>query len=246
MKNKIKEFDIKVKKNLNKMNRDKKLFKKSLNWMIHADKYKYTYNFQWAGIPVIKFPNDLVALQEIISKVKPDVIIETGVAHGGSVVFSASMLQLYSSKSSFVVGIDIDIRKHNLTRLKKNKFYNRLKLIEGSSTAPEVIHKVKKLIKGKKKIMVFLDSNHTYQHVKDEINIYKDLVTKNSYLVVEDTFSEYFPKGYYSNRPWDVGNNPMIALKEFLQQNKNFVVDKEICSKLQITETFDGYLKKIK
>lgn len=246
MKNKIKEFDIKVKKNLNKMNRDKKLFKKSLNWMIHADKYKYTYNFQWAGIPVIKFPNDLVALQEIISKVKPDVIIETGVAHGGSVVFSASMLQLYSSKSSFVVGIDIDIRKHNLTRLKKNKFYNRLKLIEGSSTAPDVIHKVKKLIKGKKKIMVFLDSNHTYQHVKDEINIYKDLVTKNSYLVVEDTFSEYFPKGYYSNRPWDVGNNPMIALKEFLQQNKNFVVDREICSKLQITETFDGYLKKIK
>ena len=97
MKNKIKEFDIKVKKNLNKMNRDKKLFKKSLNWMIHADKYKYTYNFQWAGIPVIKFPNDLVALQEIISKVKPDVIIETGVAHGGSVVFSASMLELYSS-----------------------------------------------------------------------------------------------------------------------------------------------------
>ena len=246
MKNKIKEFDIKVKKNLNKMNRDKKLFKKSLNWMIHADKYKYTYNFQWAGIPVIKFPNDLVALQEIISKVKPDVIIETGVAHGGSVVFSASMLELYSSKSSFVVGIDIDIRKHNLSRLKKNKFYNRLKLIEGSSTAPEVIHKVKKLIKGKKKIMVFLDSNHTYQHVKDEINIYKDLVTKNSYLVVEDTFSEFFPKGYYSNRPWDVGNNPMIALKEFLQQNKNFVVDKDICSKLQITETFDGYLKKIK
>lgn len=246
MKNKIKEFDLKVKENLIKMNRDKKLFKKSLNWMVHADKYKYTYNFKWAGIPVIKFPNDLVVLQEIISKVKPDVIIETGVAHGGSVVFSASMLQLYSSKSSFVIGIDIDIRKHNLTRLKKNKFYNRLKLIEGSSTAPEVIYKVKKLIKGKKKIMVFLDSNHTYQHVKDEINIYKDLVTKNSYLVVEDTFSEYFPKGYYSNRPWDVGNNPMIALKEFLKQNKNFIVDREICSKLQITETFDGYLKKIK
>lgn len=242
----IKQFDTKVKKNTKNMSKDTALFKKSVDWMIHADKYKYTYNFQWAGIPVIKFPNDLVALQEIISKVKPDVIIETGVAHGGSVIFSASMLQLYSSKSSFVIGIDIDIRKHNLTRLKKNKFYNKLKLIEGSSTAPEVIHKVKKLIKGKKKIMVFLDSNHTYQHVKDEINIYKDLVTKNSYLVVEDTFSEYFPKGYYSNRPWDVGNNPMIALKEFLRQNKNFVIDREICSKLQITETFDGYLKKIK
>ena len=194
----------------------------------------------------MEFPNDMVALQEIISKVKPDVIIETGVAHGGSVVFSASMLELFSSKGSFVIGIDIDIRKHNLVRLKKNRFYNRLKLIEGSSTATEVVQKVKKLIKGKKKIMVCLDSNHTYQHVKDEINIYKNFVTKNSYLVVEDTFSEYFPKGYYSNRPWDVGNNPMTALREFLGQNKNFKIDKEICSKLQITETFDGYLKKVK
>jgi cephalosporin hydroxylase len=246
MKNKIKEFDLKVQKNLNKMSRDKKLFKKSLNWMIHADKYKYTYNFQWAGIPVIKFPNDLVVLQEIISKVKPDVIIETGVAHGGSVVFSASMLQLYSSKSSFVIGIDIDIRKHNLIRLKKNKFYKKLRLIEGSSTCPGVIKKIKRYIKGKKKIMVFLDSNHSYEHVKNEIEIYKNLVSKNSYLVVGDTFSEYFPKGYYSNRPWDVGNNPMIALKEFLKKDKNFEIDKKICSKLQITETFDGYLKRIK
>ena len=227
------------------MSKDKSLFKKSIDWMLHADKYKYTYNFEWAGIPIIKFPNDLMVLQEIISKVQPDVIIETGVAHGGSVVFSASMLQLYSKKNAFVIGVDIDIRKHNHDRLKKNKFYKKLKLIEGSSTSPDVIKKIKKLIKGKK-VMVFLDSNHTYEHVKNEIEIYKDLVTKNSYLVVEDTFSEYFPKGYYSNRPWDVGNNPMIALKEFLKTNKNFEIDKKICSKLQITETFDGYLKKIK
>lgn len=227
------------------MSKDKSLFKKSIDWMLHADKYKYTYNFEWAGIPIIKFPNDLMVLQEIISKVQPDVIIETGVAHGGSVVFSASMLQLYSKKNAFVIGVDIDIRKHNHDRLKKNKFYKKLKLIEGSSTSPDVIKKIKKLIKGKK-VMVFLDSNHTYGHVKNEIEIYKDLVTKNSYLVVEDTFSEYFPKGYYSNRPWDVGNNPMIALKEFLKTNKNFEIDKKICSKLQITETFDGYLKKIK
>ena len=151
MKNKIKEFDLKVKKNLKNMSKDKKLFKKSIDWMLHADKYKYTYNFQWAGIPVIKFPNDLIVLQEVISKVKPDVIIETGVAHGGSLVFSASMLELFGPKNSFVIGIDIDIRKHNLERLKKNKFYNRLKLIEGSSTAPDVIQKVKKLIKNKKK-----------------------------------------------------------------------------------------------
>ena len=246
MHTKIKQFNNQVKRNLKKMDGDKKLFKKSIDWMLHADKYKFTYNFEWAGIPIIKFPNDLMVLQEIISKVKPDVIIETGIAHGGSIVFSASMLELYCEKKSFVIGIDIDIRKHNLDRLKKNKFFNKLKLIEGSSTSDDTISKVKKLIKGKKKVMVFLDSSHTYEHVKNEINIYKDLVSKNSYLVVEDTFSEYFPKGYYRDRPWDVGNNPMIALKEFLKDNKNFIIDKEICSKLQITETFDGYLKKIK
>ena len=242
----IKKFNQQVSKNLNKMSKDKTLFEKSIDWMIHADKYKYTYNFKWAGIPIIKFPNDLMVLQEIISDVKPDVIIETGVAHGGSIVFSASMQKLYCSKNSFVLGIDIDIRKHNLNRLKKNLFFNKLKLLEGSSTSPEIIDKVKKLIKNKKKVMVFLDSNHTYEHVKNEINIYKNFVTKNSYLVVEDTFSEFFPKNYYSNRPWDVGNNPMIALREFLKKDKNFIIDKDICDKLQITETFDGYLKKIK
>ena len=241
----IKTFNNQVDRNLKKMSIDKSLFKKSIDWMLHADKYKYTYNFEWAGIPIIKFPNDLMVLQEIISKVQPDVIIETGVAHGGSVIFSASMLQLYSKKNAFVIGIDIDIRKHNHDRLKKNKFYKKLKLIEGSSTSPDVIKKIKRLTKGKK-VMVCLDSNHTYEHVKNEIELYKDLVSKNSYLVVEDTFSEYFPKGYYSNRPWDVGNNPMIALKEFLKTNKNFQIEKKICSKLQITETFDGYLKKIK
>lgn len=242
----IKQFDNRVKKNTKKMSKDTALFKKSVAWMLHADKYKYTYNFKWAGIPIIKFPNDLMVLQEIISDVQPDVIIETGVAHGGSIIFSASMQHLYCKKNSFVIGIDIDIRKHNLKRLKKSKFFNRIKLIEGSSTSPDVIKKVKKLIKGKKKVMVCLDSNHTYEHVKNEIEIYKNFITKNSYMIVEDTFSEYFPKNYYSNRPWDVGNNPMIALREFLKKEKKFIIDREICDKLQITETFDGYLKKIK
>ena len=170
----IKSFNNQVDKNLTNMSKDKILFKKSIDWMLHADKYKYTYNFEWAGIPIIKFPNDLMVLQEIISNVKPDVIIETGVAHGGSVVFSASMLQLYSKKNSFVIGIDIDIRKHNHDRLKKNKFYKKLKLIEGSSTSLEVINKIKKLIKGKK-VMVCLDSNHTYEHVKYEFLLTKSL-----------------------------------------------------------------------
>lgn len=242
---KIIKFNNQVKNNLRKMKKDQKLFKKSIDWMVSADKYKYTYNFQWAGVPVIKFPNDLVVLQEIISKVKPDVIIETGVAHGGSVIFSATMLELFSKKEAFVIGIDVDIRRHNYERLKKHKFFNKLKLIEGSSTGVKTVKIIKKLIKNKK-VMVFLDSNHTYKHVRDEINIYKHFVSKNSYLVVGDTFTEYFPKGYYKNRPWDVGNNPMTALVEFLKNNNNFKIDQDICAKLQITETFDGYLKKIK
>ena len=139
---KIIKFNNQVKNNLRKMKKDQKLFKKSIDWMVSADKYKYTYNFQWAGVPVIKFPNDLVVLQEIISKVKPDVIIETGVAHGGSVIFSATMLELFSKKEAFVIGIDVDIRRHNYERLKKHKFFNKLKLIEGSSTSVKTVKTV--------------------------------------------------------------------------------------------------------
>ena len=248
MKNKnsvLKKFKEKVNRNIRLMSKDKVLKKKSIDWMLHADKYLYTYNYRWMGIPIIKFPNDILALQEIIWKVKPDVIIETGIAHGGSIVFSATMLDLIG-KDGLVIGIDIDIRNHNRLEIEKSKFFNRIKMIEGSSISKKIISKIKKLIKPNSKVMVFLDSNHTYSHVKKEIEIYSKIVTKNSYLVVEDTFTEFFPKNHFSNRPWDVGNNPLIAIKEFLKKNKNFKIDKKLNNKLSITETFDGYLKKIK
>lgn len=241
----LKNFKKKVDKNIKLMSQDKNLKKKSIDWMLHADKYKYTYNFRWMGIPIIKFPNDILALQEIIWKVKPDVIIETGIAHGGSIIFSATMLELIG-KDGLVIGVDIDIRKHNRVEIEKSKFYKRIKMFEGSSVSKKIIKKIKSLIKPKSKVMVFLDSNHTYPHVMKEIEIYSKLVTKNSYLVVEDTFTEFFPKNYFSNRPWDVGNNPLIAINEFLKKNKNFKIDKNLNEKLSITETFDGYLKKIK
>lgn len=241
----LKKFQKNVDKNIRSMSSDLELKKKSIDWMLHADKYKYTYNYRWMGIPIIKFPNDIVALQEIIWKVKPDIIIETGIAHGGSLIFSATMMELIGNKGK-VIGVDIDIRKHNRIEIEKSKFNNNIVMLEGSSVSQKIIKKIKSFIKQGNKVMVFLDSNHTYSHVKKEIEIYSKLVTKNSYLVVEDTFTEFFPKNYFSNRPWDVGNNPMIAIREFLKKNDNYKIDKSLNNKLSITETFDGYLKKIK
>ena len=241
----LKNFQKKVEKNIKLMSLDHELKKKSIDWMVHADKYRYTYNYRWMGIPVIKFPNDIVALQEIIWKVKPDIIIETGIAHGGSIIFSATMMELIGNQG-LVIGVDIDIRKHNRIEIEKSKFNKSIKMIEGSSVSQKTIKIIKNFIKKDTKVMVFLDTNHTYSHVKKEIELYSKLVTKNSYLVVEDSFSEFFPKNHFKNRPVDVGNNPMIAIKEFLQKNKNFKIDRKLNDKLSITETFDGYLKKIK
>lgn len=241
----IKQFENERKEAIKKMSKDEELKKKSLDWMIHSDKYKYSYNFSWLGRPIIKYPQDIVALQEVIWKVKPDLIIETGIAHGGSIILSASILELIGGDGE-VLGIDIDIRKHNRKEIENHRMFKRITMIEGSSTDMEVFKKVEKFAKGKSKIMVCLDSLHTHEHVIKELELYSKLVSVDSYLVLPDTFIEYFPKGYYSNRPWDVGNNPMTALQEFLRKHDNFVVDYEVVDKLLITEGFDGYLKRIK
>lgn len=225
------------------MSKDEELQRKSLDWMLHADKYKYTYNFQWLGRPIIKFPSDIVVSQEIIWQVKPDLIIETGIAHGGSIVFSASMMELLGGAGR-VVGIDIDIRAHNRREIEAHPMAKRITMIEGSSTAPEVLAQVREIAKDRERVMVFLDSLHTHEHVARELELYAPLVSVGSYLVLPDTFIEHFPKGYYADRPWDVGNNPMTAMRDFLQRNPNFEIDKETCGKLAITEAIDGYLKR--
>jgi cephalosporin hydroxylase len=239
----IKQFREERAADIDRMAHDEELRKKSLDWMIHADKYKYTYNFSWLGRPIIKFPNDIIIIQEIIWSVKPDLIIETGIAHGGSLILSASMLELIGG-DGLVLGIDIDIRAHNRRAIEQHPMYKRIKMIEGSSVDPVIIEQVGRHVEGRKSVMVFLDSLHTHAHVAKELELYSPYVTPGSYLVLPDTFIEYFPKGYYSaNRPWDVGNNPMTALKEFLAGNDCFVIDREVCEKLMITEAFDGYLK---
>ena len=241
----IEEFKRERVRAVQEMSKDQELRNKSLEWMLHADKYKYTYNYTWLGRPIIKYPNDIVLMQEIIWDVKPDLIVETGIAHGGSIIFSASMLELIGGDGQ-VVAVDIDIREHNRKEIEKHPMCKRITMFEGSSISEEIINKVRRIAETKERVMVFLDSSHTHKHVSKELELYSPLVTVGSYLVLPDTFIEYFPKGHYSNRPWDVGNNPMTALREFLSRSNNFITDDERGNKLMITEAFDGYLKRVK
>jgi len=242
--NPIKSFDLERDKNIRKLGKNKNLKNLVLKFIIDSSKYKYSYNFDWLGRPIIQIPQDIIALQEIIWKTKPDLIIETGIAHGGGLIFYASMLELIDKGE--VLGIDIDIREYNRREIEKHKMAKRIKMIEGSSTDEKVIKEVEKIVKRHKKVLVCLDSLHTHKHVLKELELYSPFVSKGSYLVVFDTIVEYFPKGFFKDRPWDKGNNPLTAVKEFLKHNKNFVVDKEIENKLLITSAPGGFLKRIK
>jgi cephalosporin hydroxylase len=241
----IKKFEEERAADILAMSQDEELKKLSLEWMLQADKYKYNYNFRWLGRPIIKFPNDIVIMQEIIWEVKPDLIIETGIAHGGSIIFSASMLELLGGDGQ-VVAVDIDIRPHNRKEIEKHPLYKRITMFEGDSTSPEIVSSLRDIAQTKSKVMVFLDSLHTHEHALKEMDLYAPMVSVGSYLVLPDTFIEYFPKGYYADRPWDVGNNPLTAIREFMAKNDDFIIDREKSSKLMITEAFDAYLKRIK
>jgi len=199
------------------------------------------------GRPIIQYPQDIIALQEIIWKVQPELIIETGIAHGGSLIFSASMLQIIGKGK--VIGVDIDIRKHNRIEIEKHPMFKRIKMIEGSSIDEKIVKKVYELVKNKKRILVILDSNHSHDHVLKEMELYSPLVKKNSYLIVFDTVIEDISpisKSSHKKRPWGKGNNPKTAVKHFLKNNTRFVNDVEIENKLMITVGPCGYLKCIK
>ncbi|MBS1921747.1 MAG: cephalosporin hydroxylase family protein [Bacteroidetes bacterium] len=229
-----------------KMIQDAELKKKSLDWMLHSDKYKYTYNFSWMGRPVIKYPQDIMAMQELIWQVQPDLIIETGIAHGGSIIFSASMLELLGNDGK-VIAVDIDIRKHNRDEIEKHPMMKRITMLEGSSIDEKIVKQITDYSKNFKKVMVALDSNHSHDHVFRELELYSPLVSMDSYILLPDTFVEFFPKGYVKDRPWDVGNNPYTAMEAFLKTTDQFVKDEAITNKLLITEAFGGgYLRRVK
>jgi cephalosporin hydroxylase len=223
------------------MNKDTKFVTAGKNWFQDSWDYEYVYHFTWLGLPIIQLPQDIIALQEIIWKVKPDLIIETGVARGGSVIFSASLLHLLGCGE--VVGIDIDIRKNNRRTIENHPLSKKITLIEGSSISKKVMNRVQKIAKNKKRILVFLDSHHSHDHVLKELKLYSPLVGKGSYLVVFDTLVEEFPKNFFKNRPWNVGNNPQTAVHEFLKGNSRFKIDKSIDKKLVISSNPSGFLK---
>jgi len=231
--------------NINQLGESHELKKIAIDFIEKTTPNQYSYNFSWMGRPIIAFPQDMIAMQELIWKIKPDLIIETGIAHGGSIVYYASLLELIG-KDGLVVGIDIDIRKHNRDLIEKHPMMKRIQMIEGSSTDPEIIKKISRIVDTKKTVMVCLDSNHTHNHVLEELKSYSPFVTIGSYCVVFDTIIENMPKNMFSNRSWSKGNNPMTAIHEYLKTHPEFKIDKTIQNKLLITVAPNGYLEKIK
>lgn len=209
---------------------------------------KYSYNFSWLGRPIIQYPQDMIAMQELLWEVKPDLIIETGIAHGGSLIFYASILELIATctgQQGEVLGIDIDIRSHNRKAIEEHPMFKRISMIQGSSIAPEIVAQVIEKAKGKKRILVCLDSNHTHDHALAELEAYAQLTSVGSYCVVFDTLIEDMGEGAYPDRPWGVGNNPKTAVWEYLKTHSEFEIDKSIDHKLLISVAPDGYLKRV-
>ncbi len=241
----MKTFEEEKKEYIEQLVNDEKLKEDSIDWLSNASVHKYSYNFSWMGRPIIQFPQDMIAMQEIVWGVKPQLIIETGIAHGGSLVYYASLLELLGGEGR-VLGIDIDIREHNRIEIEKHSMTKRIKMIQGSSIDEKIVAEAYKFAKKKSPIIVVLDSNHIHEHVLSELKAYAPLVGKGSYLVVFDTVIEDMPTDFFQDRPWGKGNNPKTAVWEFLKNNDRFEIDKNMNGKLLITVAPDGYLKCIK
>lgn len=220
---------------------------------------KYSYNFAWMSRPIIQYPQDVVAMQELIWEVRPDLIVETGIAHGGSLVLSASMLALLDMADAIeaatafdpsqsrrkVVGVDIDIRAHNREAIESHPMASRIQMIQGSSVDPDVIAEVRGIANGYQRVLVCLDSNHTHAHVLAELEAYAPLVSVGSYCVVFDTLVEDLPADMFPDRPWGPGNNPKTAVWAYLDHHPEFQISRGIQEKLLITVAPDGYLKRV-
>jgi len=223
---------------------DKDLQKRALDFVIESDKYGYAYQWTWLDLPIIQLPPDILATQEIIWACKPDVIIETGIAWGGSVVMYASLMQLYGRGK--VVAVDLNLYDHVANQIMGYQFSERIHLLQGSSTNAGLFARVMNYIEPGQSVMVLLDSNHTHQHVLDELRLYAPLVTKGQYLVVSDTIVEDIPPQAHRPRPWGPGNNPKTALRQYLTETDRFEEDEYINDKVLTTFTPNGYLRCVK
>jgi cephalosporin hydroxylase len=231
----------------------------SRQWMEESIRGRYSYCFRSLGRPVIQYPQDIVAMQELVWEVQPDLIIETGIAHGGSLILSASMLAMLdmcdaiaegrtldpAKSERLVLGVDIDIRPHNRAAIEAHPMASRIRMIQGSSIDETIVAQVRRIASGFEKVLVCLDSNHTHDHVLAELKAYAPLVTSGSYCVVFDTVVEDLPADFFSDRPWSPGNNPKTAVWEFLKSHPEFEIDRKTQHKLLLTAAPDGYLRRI-
>ena len=255
----VKLFQEEVKQNIDALGQDAHLMDMTLAWIERSNAHRYTYNFSWLGRPVIQSPQDMVAVQELIWQVKPDLVIETGIAHGGSLILSASLLALLdlcdaqaqgrvldpAKPGRKVLGIDIDIRAHNRAAIEAHPMASRIEMIEGSSTDQSVIDRVREIASNYQRVLVFLDSNHTHDHVLAELHGYAPLTSVGSYCVVFDTLVENMPEEMFADRPWGPGNSPMTAVREYLKSHTEFAVDRKIEDKLLITVAREGFLQRV-
>lgn len=254
------EFRDQVELDIQGLGSDNEVRKSGLKWVMNASvRHNYSYNFTWLDRPIIQLPQDIVAMQEVVWRTKPDLIIETGIAHGGSLIFSAMMLALLDFTDSIeagsalnpshsqrkVLGIDIDIRPHNRAAIDGHPMASRIQMIQGSSIAPETIAQVHDIAANYRRVLVCLDSNHTHKHVLAELEAYAPLTSPGSYCVVFDTLIEDLPEAIFLDRPWGPGDNPKTAVWEYLKSHPEFEIDKNIQDKLVITVAPDGYLRRL-
>lgn len=238
------KFRKEVKDNILLQGSNEPLKKTAAAFMDASIRSRYSYNFTWLGRPIIQYPQDIIAIQEIIYQVQPDLIIETGIAHGGSLILHASICELIGKGE--VLGVDIDIREHNKNEILNHRMSKRISMIQGSSIDETIVKQVAEIAAGKEKVLVILDSNHTHNHVLSEMKWYAPFVTKDSYMLVFDTVVEDLANEIYDNRPWGVGDNPKTAVWEFLKTNDDFVIETAMDDKLLISVAPSGFLKKVK
>ncbi|PZM07416.1 cephalosporin hydroxylase family protein [Rhizobium tubonense] len=252
------EFEAEVAARISENAINKELSDSAMDFLLKSVEAKYSYNYSWMGRPIIQYPQDIVAMQELVWATRPDLIIETGIAHGGSLILSASMLALLDVTDAIaagkafdpararrkVLGVDIDIRAHNRAAIEAHPMASYIEMIQGSSIDQAIVQQVHDFAKPFERILVCLDSNHTHDHVLAELEAYAQIVTKGSYCVVFDTVIEDIPSVSNPERPWGLGNNPKTAVRKYLQSHPEFEIDKTIEKKLMITVAPDGFLKR--
>ena len=260
MTNPIEQFEREREQTIAELGKDKEIAAASNQWMRLVNAKKYSYNFTSLGRPIIQYPQDMIASQELIWELRPDLIIETGIAHGGSLIQSAATLALLDMCDAIaagetmdprrsnrrVLGIDIDIRAHNRAAIEAHPMSSRIEMIQGSSIDPQIVEQVRNRAGGFERVLVFLDSNHTHDHVLAELRAYADLTSVGSYCVVFDSVVEDLPEDMFGDRPWGPGDNPKTALHEWLKTNPDFEIDKKIDHKLLVSVAPDGFLRRVR